>query len=56
MPKPNSLGLPIYSLPPGKVKQVLSRSGCQREWEGRKEWVKEGEYCGSILYSCMKIE
>jgi hypothetical protein len=37
-----------------KVKHVLSR-----QWVpvgGHKERVKEGEYGGSILYSCMKME
>jgi hypothetical protein len=39
-----------------KVKQVLSRSCYQ--WEGgwHKEKVKEGEYSGSTMYSCMKME
>jgi hypothetical protein len=30
--------------------------GYQSEKGGQKERVKEGEYGGNILYSCMKIE
>jgi hypothetical protein len=39
-----------------KVKQVLP--GGWYQWEGRryKERVKEGEYDGNIMYSCMKME
>jgi hypothetical protein len=39
-----------------KVKQILSGVGYQWEGRGHKERVKEGEYGGSILYSCMKID
>jgi hypothetical protein len=39
-----------------KVKQVFSGGEYQWEGGGHKETVKEGEYGGYILYSCMKIE
>jgi diphthamide synthase subunit DPH2 len=40
-----------------KIKQVLSGDGYQCVCgRGHKERVKEGEYGGCILYSCMKIE
>jgi hypothetical protein len=37
-----------------KIKQVLSRGGNSRREEAKK--MKEGEYVGYILYSCMKTE
>jgi hypothetical protein len=38
----------------GKVKEVLS--GGWYEGGGRyREGVKEDEYCGNIMYSCMKM-
>jgi hypothetical protein len=39
-----------------KAKLVLSEGWYQ--WEGGeyKERVKEGNCCGNILYSCMKME
>jgi hypothetical protein len=41
-----------------EVKQVLSEDGYQWKWEGHKEKerVKESEYGGSTMYSCMKNE
>jgi hypothetical protein len=35
------------------IKEVLLGTSV---WEGLKERKKEGEYDGSILYSCMKTE
>jgi hypothetical protein len=47
--------MPFFKMQDRKVKQVLSGGGYQ--WRGgNKERVKEGEYGGSILYSCMKME
>jgi hypothetical protein len=39
-----------------KVKQVLSVSRYQWEGGALKERVKEGEYEGYVLYTCVKIE
>jgi hypothetical protein len=39
-----------------KVKQVLFVGRYQREGRGHKEMVREYEYIGCILYSCMKME
>jgi hypothetical protein len=39
-----------------KVKQVFSGGEYQWEGGGHKETVKEGEYGGYILYSCVEIE
>jgi hypothetical protein len=40
-----------------KVKQVLSGDWYQCVWEGgHREEMKEGEYSGYIMYSCMKME
>jgi hypothetical protein len=39
-----------------KVKQVFSGGGYQWEEGRHKERVKDGQYGGCILYSCMEIE
>jgi hypothetical protein len=39
-----------------KIKHVLSGDWYQWEGGGYKERVKEGEYNGNIMYSCMKME
>jgi hypothetical protein len=39
-----------------KVKQVLSGGWYQQDRGKHKGRVKEGEYGGCIMYSCMKME
>jgi hypothetical protein len=39
-----------------KIKRVLLGDGYLWKGVGHKKGVKEGEYGGCILYSCMKIE
>jgi hypothetical protein len=39
-----------------KVKQVLSGDWSSWRGKGYKETVKEGEYNGNTMYSCMKME
>jgi hypothetical protein len=39
-----------------RVKHILSGDWYQWEGGGYKEIVKEGEYDGNFMYSCMKME
>jgi hypothetical protein len=49
--------MPLFSKTANrKIKYVLSGSWYPWEEVGYKERVKEAEYSGNIMYSCMKME